>query len=77
MTAVVELAQRLDEILRAHDPGAPGATADELRSLWLQYEPRSIDVIKQSCATSRRRSAFRQPCSRTSARVSASWPGDA
>lgn len=46
MTAKVELAQRLDEILHAHDPSAPRATAEKLRDLWLRYEPKSIEVIK-------------------------------
>lgn len=46
MTAKDELTQRLDEILRAHDPAVPNGTAEKLRDLWLQYEPKSIEVIK-------------------------------
>lgn len=46
MKAKDELAQRVDEILRAHNPSTPVATAEKLRCLWLQYEPRSIEVIK-------------------------------
>jgi 3-methyladenine DNA glycosylase AlkD len=33
-------------ILVAYDPAAPRATADKLRDLWLQSEPKSMDVIK-------------------------------
>jgi 3-methyladenine DNA glycosylase AlkD len=41
-----ELARQLGEILRRHDPAVPGATADSLRDLWLQFDPKSMDVIK-------------------------------
>jgi 3-methyladenine DNA glycosylase AlkD len=33
-------------ILAAYDPAAPGDTADALRDLWLQFEPKSIAGIK-------------------------------
>jgi 3-methyladenine DNA glycosylase AlkD len=41
-----ELAQPMTEILSKYDPKKPKVTADELRNLWLQYEPKSIEVIK-------------------------------
>ncbi len=36
----------LAEILLKYDPKEPKVAADELRSLWLQYTPKSIEVIK-------------------------------
>jgi hypothetical protein len=39
-------AEQLTEILSKYDPEKPKFTADELRNLWLQYEPKSIEVIK-------------------------------
>jgi len=36
------------EILSKYDPKKPSAAADELRSLWLQVDPKSIEVIKAS-----------------------------
>jgi hypothetical protein len=41
-----EIARQLDPILAAYDPDAPGDTADGLRGLWLQFEPRSMEGIK-------------------------------
>jgi len=41
-----QLAKQLTEILSKYDPEMPKVTADKLRSLWLQYEPKSIEVIK-------------------------------
>lgn len=40
--------QLTEEILLKYDPENPKFTADELRNLWLQYEPKSIEVIKAS-----------------------------
>ena len=37
---------QLDPILTAYDPTTPRATADDLRNLWLQFEPKSIEGIK-------------------------------
>lgn len=36
------------KILTAYKPEKPKDTADELRNLWLQYDPKSIEVIKAS-----------------------------
>jgi 3-methyladenine DNA glycosylase AlkD len=44
MTADVKESVR--SILENYDPGEPGPTADRLRELWLQFEPKSIEVIK-------------------------------
>ena len=41
-----KLAAQLTEILLKYDPEKPKVAADELRNLWLQYEPKSIEVIK-------------------------------
>jgi 3-methyladenine DNA glycosylase AlkD len=41
-----EIADRVDSIIAGYDPAAPHATADGLRRLWLQFEPKSIEVIK-------------------------------
>lgn len=41
-----KLAEQLAATLLRYDPEKPGNTADELRNLWLQYEPKSIEVIK-------------------------------
>ena len=41
-----EIAGQVGLILAAYDPAAPGATADGLRHLWLQFEPKSIAGIK-------------------------------
>jgi 3-methyladenine DNA glycosylase AlkD len=41
-----ELAKKVIEILLKYDPQKPKVTANELRTLWLQYEPKSIEVIK-------------------------------
>jgi 3-methyladenine DNA glycosylase AlkD len=44
MTA--EIADQVGAILAAYDPATPGATADALRALWLQFEPKSTAGIK-------------------------------
>ncbi len=41
-----ELAKQVTAILSKYEPEKPRVSADELRSLWLQYEPKSIKVIK-------------------------------
>ena len=41
-----KLTKQVTEILSKYDPERPKFAADELRNLWLQYEPKSIDVIK-------------------------------
>jgi 3-methyladenine DNA glycosylase AlkD len=40
--------EQLTETLLKYDPEKPRVTADELRDLWLQFEPKSIEVIKAS-----------------------------
>jgi 3-methyladenine DNA glycosylase AlkD len=42
----VELADQVGAILAAYDPAVPRATADALRALWLQFEPKSVAGIK-------------------------------
>ena len=42
----VEIVDQVDGILAAYDPAAPGDTADALRGLWLQFEPKSVGGIK-------------------------------
>ncbi len=37
---------QLGPILEAYDPSEPRVTADNLRTLWLQFEPKSIEGIK-------------------------------
>ena len=37
---------QLGAILMTYDPAAPRMTADNLRDLWLQFEPKSMDGIK-------------------------------
>jgi 3-methyladenine DNA glycosylase AlkD len=44
MTA--QIADLVRSILTAYDPAAPRATADALRGLWLQFEPKSMAGIK-------------------------------
>jgi 3-methyladenine DNA glycosylase AlkD len=41
-------AEEVSQILASYDPQAPRPTADRLRDLWLQFEPKSIDVIRAS-----------------------------
>lgn len=41
-----KLTGELAEILPNYDSTLPGATADKLRDLWLQFDPKSIEVIK-------------------------------
>jgi hypothetical protein len=40
------IADQVGPILAAYDPAAPRATADALRDLWLQFEPKSVAGIK-------------------------------
>ena len=42
----VDVKEQMASILAAYDPAAPAATADALRDLWLQFEPKSIAGIK-------------------------------
>lgn len=42
------LGTQLTEIIMMYDPEKPKTAADELRNLWLQYEPNSTEVIKAS-----------------------------
>ncbi|NIS81027.1 MAG: hypothetical protein GTO14_12650 [Anaerolineales bacterium] len=41
-----KLTKQVEEILLTYDSAVPGVTADNLRDLWLQFEPKSIEVIK-------------------------------
>ena len=41
-----EIADQVSSILAAYDPAVPRATADALRALWLQFEPKSMAGIK-------------------------------
>ena len=41
-----EIADQVGSLIEAYDPGVPGVTADGLRDLWLQFEPRSMAGIK-------------------------------
>ncbi|MDM8532120.1 DNA alkylation repair protein [Anaerolineales bacterium HSG25] len=41
-----EFANQLKPILVAYDPAEPHQTADSLRDFWLQFKPKSIEVIK-------------------------------
>ena len=41
-----KITAQLDPILAAYDPASPADTADKLRDLWLQFEPKSIGGIK-------------------------------
>ena len=68
-----ELAAQLETILRGHDSAAPRATADKLRDLWLQADPKSIDVIKAGLREQQETMAFRFLCSDRLVRESASW----
>jgi 3-methyladenine DNA glycosylase AlkD len=42
----LDVKEQVASILAGYDPAAPKATADALRTLWLQFEPKSVDVIK-------------------------------
>jgi 3-methyladenine DNA glycosylase AlkD len=44
MTADVK--EPVRSILEGYDPRSPGPTADRLRALWLQFEPKSMEGIK-------------------------------
>ena len=41
-----EILQQVGIILEDYDPTSPTDTADRIRHLWLQFEPKRIDVIK-------------------------------
>jgi len=41
-----EVANQIGPLIEAYDPVAPGVTADGLRNLWLQFEPKSVAGIK-------------------------------
>lgn len=41
-----KLTEQLAAILRNYDSTVPEVTADNLRDLWLQFDPKSIEVIK-------------------------------
>jgi len=41
-----EITRQLGPILMAYDPTMPRVTANHLRDLWLQFEPKSIEGIK-------------------------------
>jgi 3-methyladenine DNA glycosylase AlkD len=41
-----ELISQVERILQTYDPAAPQAAAEQLRELWLQFDPKSIVVIK-------------------------------
>lgn len=41
-----KIASQLGPILVAYDPTAPRITADNLRNLWLQFKPKSMEGIK-------------------------------
>ncbi len=42
----VDVKTEVRQILDSYDPSAPDVTADALRALWLQFEPKSIEGIK-------------------------------
>ena len=41
-----EIANQVGPLIVSYAPGAPGITADGLRDLWLQFEPKSVAGIK-------------------------------
>lgn len=41
-----QIAGEVSSILAGYDPATPREVADELRALWLQFEPKSIEAIK-------------------------------
>lgn len=43
---MVNITHNTATIIADYDPGQPGATADRLREIWLQFEPKSIESIK-------------------------------
>ena len=43
---VIDISKRVSELLADYDPKSPTATAEGLRKLWLEFEPKSIAVIK-------------------------------
>jgi 3-methyladenine DNA glycosylase AlkD len=46
ITVGLDVKQQVASILAGYDSAAPKATADALRELWLQFEPKSVTVIK-------------------------------
>lgn len=42
----IDIKQHVSELLADYDPESPDVTADSLRSLWLKFEPKSIEGIK-------------------------------
>ncbi|MFZ5912118.1 MAG: DNA alkylation repair protein [Chloroflexota bacterium] len=42
----IDISKHVGELLENYDPKSPDVTANGLRSLWLQFEPKSIAVIK-------------------------------
>ena len=42
----IDIAKHVGELLANYDPKSPTSTSDGLRDLWLQFEPKSIEVIK-------------------------------
>lgn len=43
---MTEIPNQVSEIVETYDPAAPSLTADRLRVLWLQFEPKSVAGIK-------------------------------
>ena len=43
---MIAIVDRVETLVATYDPTTPRATADGLRALWLQFEPKSIAVIK-------------------------------
>ncbi len=41
-----DMVAQLEPILASYDPTSPDVTADALRDLWMQFEPKSIEGIK-------------------------------
>jgi hypothetical protein len=41
-----EIGEQVTSIMVEYDPAMPGGTADRLRELWLQFEPKSVAGIK-------------------------------
>ena len=42
----IDIKKYVSDLLADYDPQSPNATADNLRELWLNFEPKSIEVIK-------------------------------
>lgn len=56
-----EIAQQVGDLLESHDPAEPGPAADRLRHLWLQFEPKSMDVIKTEQRTQQETAGIAAP----------------